>query len=77
VGGSVSSGYESSVAFSKDYSVINTVGTDTTNTTQALFGFIPVGSFNEVVLTNTSVQLDSYARVETNGSWLATSKYIK
>ena len=77
IGGSVTVGSDSSVAHSNDYSVIKTVGTDTTNTAQLAFGFIPVGSFNVVVLTNTSVQMNNYARVETTGSWLATSKYIK
>jgi len=76
-GGSVSFGSESSVAHSNDYSIINTVGTSTTDIDQRLFGFIPVGSFNEVVLTNTSVQMDNYAKVETNGSWFSTSRYIK
>ena len=77
IGGSVTVGSESSVSHSNDYSVVNTVGTNATNTTQLAFGFIPVGSFNEVVLTNTSVQMNNYARVDTSGSWLATSKYIK
>lgn len=77
IGGSVSVGGESSVSHSNDYSVVNTVGTATTNVDHLLFGFIPVGSFNEVVLENTSVQFDNYARVDTSGSWLATSKYIK
>ncbi len=80
IGASVTLGSDSSVSHSNDYSVIKTVGTETTDLTmskQVWFWTVPVGSFNEVVLTNTSVQMDNYARVETEGSWLATSKYIK
>jgi len=77
IGGSVSVGGEHTVSHSNDYSVINTFGTDTTSTTQKLFGIWTVGSSNEVVLTNTSVQMNNYAMVDTTGSWISTSKYIK